>query len=1608
MADEELEVRAKVVADVGDFVDPMQSATASLQHFQKALAPSTKALTLLGASAGIAGYAIVRYGKEAFGVAAKVSELKVAIDAVGKSTGLGAAAINNAAKAIRKNGIEMDAAQNIALKFAQNNLDLSKAADVARVAQDLAVISQKNSTETAELLTRAIQTGSSILLKSAGISRYASEGYAKYAKTLGKNATQLTATERQQATINLIMEEGTRVAGLYEAAMTEPGKVLRSFKRIQNDIQLEMGNVLLKGFGPMIKAAYDLTKSFSESLREGGAFRTILQGMGIAFKDLLQPMTDLLLRGHRFFKDLQFGKQSADQIADSFKKFLPIVTSVGAALAALGGKRLLGGLPLVGGLFKSLNPFLTGLMLLAALSPKLRDSMTDIAASLKPMIPAVIALSKAFADTLAQVVDLATGMLDAFGPVLTTTLGGVASALKMVAGSLLYLKPVLMMVGLLLLKNFVVGAIMANTRIKSLIVSFKAMSVAVKTAIAEQKAYSLTASQGAAAITSFRAALYALKAGFVALRAAAVSLIASMLPLIAIYAGIQIFMAWRKEQQATEERTRELTQAVKDQLYAMKGDVKVINEFVQGQRDLATVLTSGSDSANELGQALQVIGADAHDAFAAFDGGAESISDFNMRMVKLSGIKFDSDELSALLTVVENTGGWALSDDLVERFGGLNARQKEFADNLKRVNDAMKTTDTAAYVKQNIEYLAGIDKLGKKAYDYAMAEVFKNEAVEGGIDTYKEAIILQELFADKYAKLAAKARAAKAETDKVTKAVDAQKISVFTLINRLDGLRDATDDNIVKAQAFAEAFYGQKAKQNETLAKFQQIREQTTELASSLESTKDNTDLFAKAGMSLFNQLTENSAAILTLGGNTADVVNYQKSAIEQFYKAADAAGWQKQQTDALLYSLGILQGLDKLTVQIDIDIENFKNKILVASKALALLQQGIGGDAEDARKAQSFISRMEQMVKQLEGTRKGAISGANSFDKFNKSTDKASKAASELEKKKEKLRRKIMEVAEKALAKATERMEEYADAMKGMTDAAKTAIYGSYSLTDALGAAEAAAEKANEPIRQMKQDMADYAKGVADSLKGTLSFSNALSGYEQTQDAIAKANEDVAAAQAKVNEEQALFDELIKKAETTAGRKARREAYEEAAKQLEKVTEAQRDLGDATAKANEAQKQQKSMLDRLREQYKNAINFSSQLQELVAKGLGREGVDQLLAMGAETGGKFATELLSGSADAIPEVNKMFQELGKESEKAGQVLGKAYFKIGDEVAIDFFAALAQQAHKASQFAETVKRLVAMGLSPNNIRMVLEAGVEAGSKIAAAIELGGADTIRQMNQFEESLRGQAENLGTYLNDTFYKSGYELAKQIVKGIKDKIELLEEEIADATLEELQKIFERVKGEFDAMIAGLPIPVKNVVNPNPPADSPKPDSSTPDSPKPDSPKPDAGATPVTMPVQLPVSPVFTPAEVAVAVKNLEAAGMNAATVTKIIEQNIGNPLVAGGIPDYMRVIQEQTAKAATVIAGGGGGGVGGSLYEAVMMAKGGIVTGPTLGVVGEAGPEAVIPLSRLGKMGESTVINLTVNAGMGADGRSIGDAIVNELKRWSRKNGAVPVQTV
>ncbi|MGL4268007.1 MAG: hypothetical protein ACRCR7_12900, partial [Weissella cibaria] len=71
--------------------------------------------------------------------------------------------------------------------------------------------------------------------------------------------------------------------------------------------------------------------------------------------------------------------------------------------------------------------------------------------------------------------------------------------------------------------------------------------------------------------------------------------------------------------------------------------------------------------------------------------------------------------------------------------------------------------------------------------------------------------------------------------------------------------------------------------------------------------------------------------------------------------------------------------------------------------------------------------------------------------------------------------------------------------------------------------------------------------------------------------------------------------------------------------------------------------------------------------------------------------------------------------------------------------------------------------------------------------------------------------------------------------------------------------------------------------------------------------------------------------------------------------------------------------------------------------LAEGGIVTKPTLAVIGEAGPEAVVPLSKMGGMGGGITVNVTGGLSTSAE---IGQAVVNAIRAYNRSAGPAQIQ--
>lgn len=250
------------------------------------------ATAALVAAAGVAAF--VAFGKEAIAAAGRVSEMNAVLEILAKNAGLGFDAVSQHVEAVKGMGIETAIAQGVVADFIKANLDMSKASDLARVAQDAAVLSMSNSSETLNDIVYAITTLNPLILRNRGIVVDSQAAYKKYAKEIGKTESQLTTAEKQQALMNAVLEAGIDIAGAYEASMESAGKQIRSWPRYLNDILVAAGMPFQKAFNTSAAAVSNLLKSFTPMLEEGGALYPILLNLAEGAEKMADNFADFL------------------------------------------------------------------------------------------------------------------------------------------------------------------------------------------------------------------------------------------------------------------------------------------------------------------------------------------------------------------------------------------------------------------------------------------------------------------------------------------------------------------------------------------------------------------------------------------------------------------------------------------------------------------------------------------------------------------------------------------------------------------------------------------------------------------------------------------------------------------------------------------------------------------------------------------------------------------------------------------------------------------------------------------------------------------------------------------------------------------------------------------------------------------------------------------------------------------------------------------------------------------------------------------------------------------------------------------------------------------
>jgi hypothetical protein len=187
-------------------------------------------------------YKLIELTKASIDLASRYEELGVVMQVVGNGAGWSMSRMKGLTDELQKTGITMKESRQTVISFVQAQMDLSRASELARVAQNAAVTANLNSSETLNRIIFAIRAGRSEILRNIGLNVSFEESYRDLQKTLGHSLNEM---EKQQARFNAVVKAGVPIQDAYTAAMETAAKQEQSSKRYLEDLQVKLGSLFL-------------------------------------------------------------------------------------------------------------------------------------------------------------------------------------------------------------------------------------------------------------------------------------------------------------------------------------------------------------------------------------------------------------------------------------------------------------------------------------------------------------------------------------------------------------------------------------------------------------------------------------------------------------------------------------------------------------------------------------------------------------------------------------------------------------------------------------------------------------------------------------------------------------------------------------------------------------------------------------------------------------------------------------------------------------------------------------------------------------------------------------------------------------------------------------------------------------------------------------------------------------------------------------------------------------------------------------------------------------------------------------------------------------------
>jgi HAD superfamily, subfamily IIIB (Acid phosphatase)/Transglycosylase SLT domain len=192
--------------------------------------------------------------------AARTEQMRSVTEQMARTNELNVTSIMQEVEAVRSLNITTQAAHETVQRMMFAQLDVRRATDLARLAQDASVISGEESSQALEKIITGITTGQTRILHYMGLMVSMQQVVREETERLGRAPTEI---EKRQAMLNKVLEEGVKIQGNFDAAMLSSAQQMKLLSVAWQEAENAIGGQLQPGF-----------LHFLMTLKEGAAIIT--------------------------------------------------------------------------------------------------------------------------------------------------------------------------------------------------------------------------------------------------------------------------------------------------------------------------------------------------------------------------------------------------------------------------------------------------------------------------------------------------------------------------------------------------------------------------------------------------------------------------------------------------------------------------------------------------------------------------------------------------------------------------------------------------------------------------------------------------------------------------------------------------------------------------------------------------------------------------------------------------------------------------------------------------------------------------------------------------------------------------------------------------------------------------------------------------------------------------------------------------------------------------------------------------------------------------------------------------------------------------------------